>query len=157
MTRRYVYLAGPISGLTYDEATDWRENDTFCFDIECSGFTPLSPMRGKEQFRDAGRLASTFENDGAAVARDLYDIRRSDVVLVNLLHAKRVSIGTMCELGYAHALAKFIIVVMNPTVLKDNRGLEYKADALHDHLFVHELASQVVPTLDDALSVLERL
>lgn len=156
--RRYCYLAGPITGLTYDEATDWREK--IAFDVECAGFHPLSPMRGKERFKDYGKiLPGTFDEEQAAVQRDLYDIRRAHVVLINLLDAKRVSIGTMCELGYAHALGKFIIVAL-PKVetLTDNKGREYKHGYyVHEHLFVRELASQVVDSLDAALDTLERL
>lgn len=137
---RFVYLAGPITGQTFDEAADWRE--AFLDQLFSVGLMGLSPMRGLEKFRVPGPLPSTFDEGKAAMLRDLYDIRRSDAVVVNLLGAERVSVGTMCELGYAYALGKFIVVVMNDV------------NPWHDHLFVHEMASQVVPTLDDALDVL---
>lgn len=142
---RYVYLAGPITGRTFDEAIDWRRNfdaDVWGFD---SGWECLSPMRGKEAFRIRGPLPSTFDEGRAAVLRDLYDIRRCDAVLVNLVGADRVSIGSMCELGYANALGKFIIVARS------------HSDTVHEHVFVAELASQIVPTLANAIDVLAGL
>lgn len=138
-----VYLAGPITGCTYDGAVEWR--DELGWRGETSQWELVSPMRGKAVFAPAALdepLTSTFDDDGAAVARDLWDIRRADVVLVNLLGAERVSIGTMCELGYAHALGKLIVVVLED------------ADVIHDHLFVHTLASKVVDSLDDAITYL---
>ncbi len=149
---RCVYLAGPITGLTFTGACEWRDWVTVALRLESHRYPrtthlhPLSPMRDKDQFICDPRqvLPSTWDEGKAAVHRDLLDIRRSDAVLVNLLGASRVSLGTMCELGYAYAERKFILVVMEP-------------DNPHDHVFVTELASQIVPTLDDALRVLGAL
>ena len=41
-----VYLAGPITGLTYDGATDWRH--AVAADLNSVGIKGLSPMRGKD-------------------------------------------------------------------------------------------------------------
>src|SRR5260221_181803 len=41
-----VYLAGPITGLDYAGATDWRNEAKLQLALE--GITGLSPMRGKE-------------------------------------------------------------------------------------------------------------
>ncbi len=151
---RCVYLAGPITGLTFRGASRWRAEFTEALKRaneshrypRTTHLHPLSPMRDKDQFICDPRqvLPSTWDEGKAAVHRDLLDIRRSDAVLVNLLGASRVSLGTMCELGYAYAERKFILVVMEP-------------DNPHDHVFVTELASQIVPTLDDALRVLGAL
>jgi len=44
-TRPKVYLAGPIKGLTYTGATDWRdEAKDALYDIGIAGY---SPMRAK--------------------------------------------------------------------------------------------------------------
>lgn len=136
---RHVYLGGPITGLTYDGACAWRES------FVVVGWRCLSPMRDKESFRMPGPLPSTFDDDSAAVRRDLHDIRRADAVVVNLLDAAHVSIGSMCELGYARALDKYIIVV------RTGRSCP------HDHLFVSELASITVPSLAEARRLLEVL
>ncbi len=145
-TTRYVYAAGPITGNTFDEAVDWRARlATELWVRTARAWELLSPMRGKEAFRMKGPLPSTFDESKPAVQRDLYDIRRSDAVLVNLVGADRVSVGTMCELGYAHAKDKFIVVARS------------HSDRIHDHVFVQELASQVVPTLADAINVLAAL
>ncbi len=138
-----IYLAGPITGCTYSAADEWRTR----FIAEHYYWSCASPMRGKELFAPinlAEPLPSTFDDESAAVARDLWDIRRADVVLINLHGSERVSIGTMCELGYAHAQGKLIVVA---------RG----DDLLHDHLFVQTLASKIVDTLDDAVNYLKEL
>ena len=46
MAKPLVYLAGQISGLSYDGAVDWRKDAITRLDAE--GITGLSPMRGKE-------------------------------------------------------------------------------------------------------------
>jgi hypothetical protein len=45
-----VYLAGPISGLNYDGATEWRIG--FAGALAEVGIKGLSPMRAKEYLRD---------------------------------------------------------------------------------------------------------
>lgn len=169
---RAVYLAGPITGQTFNQATDWRSK--FQWDADRLGWQALSPMRGKDKFRMPGPLPSTFDEGKAAVLRDLHDIRRSEAVLINLEGAARVSIGTMAEMGYAHALNKFIIVVLDPPVKRvkavipdgwckskpEARFLDWKdvtETNPHDHVFVREMASQIVDSLDDALDVLGAL
>ena len=42
---KHIYLAGPIAGCTYAEATDWRDSVTAAFD---PGIKGISPMRMKE-------------------------------------------------------------------------------------------------------------
>ena len=43
MTRGLIYLAGPITGLSYGAATDWRFTASSI--LESVGITPLNPMR----------------------------------------------------------------------------------------------------------------
>jgi nucleoside 2-deoxyribosyltransferase len=145
-----VYLAGPITGATYEGATDWRED--LALNLP-RGTVGVSPMRGKEYLKKMeGGLPSVLK-DGtlpmssakAIFARDTFDIRRAEIVLANLTGAERVSVGTMVELGYAKALNKTIIIVM-----------EEKGN-VHDHPFVTEAASFVVRDLSEALRLIGSL
>lgn len=105
-----VYLAGPISGLTFDEAVEYRA------DLENAlpeGWEALSPMRDKDYV--GGVLTDTFDGGTAAVTRDLTDIGLlADAVLIDIRMADRVSVGTMAEMGYAFASGKPIVTLRRP-------------------------------------------
>lgn len=143
-----VYLAGPITGLTYEGCTDWRFKAIE--ELAKFGIKGLSPMRGKaflanlklisgtgEEYKDMGVLAT----QKSVCARDRMDCTTSDLILMNLLGAKAVSIGTMVELGWADGARRPVVLVIeegNP----------------HHHMFVRELAGFIVPTLEEALAVI---
>jgi nucleoside 2-deoxyribosyltransferase len=138
-----VYLAGPITGESYGGATDWRE--TVSMRLLQAGIVGLSPMRGKQYLQDVVDIADSYpahimSTEKAIVTRDTFDVQRCDAVLVNLLGAKRVSIGTMIEVGLAYAQRKPIVVVMEP-------------DNIHQHAFVRQMAGYVLDNLDDAVRV----
>lgn len=143
----FVYLAGPITGVSYGQATDWRET----FGLVCKNVHTVSPMRGKEYMRgqtmtdplvsgtvDPKRMMGIPQN---IFSRDVFDIRRSDAVVANFLDSTRVSIGTVFEIGLARALGKMIIVVMEP-------------GNIHEHTFIKEAANFVVTNLKDAEDIL---
>lgn len=138
-----VYLGGPITGLTYDDCTSWRDEVQPA--LEAEGIEVRNPMRDKEHFVIGnGPLPSRFDAESDAVQQDLNDIDEVDVILVNLIGATHVSIGSMCELGYAKARGKYIIVA-------------YEEGSIHDHLFVELLATDVVASLEDALDRLHEV
>lgn len=143
-----VYLAGPITGLTFGAAIAWRVEAATV--LEKNGHEVLSPMRGKDfilkRIGEAEVLGQTYEDAPLAsqrgiVARDHFDVSRADVVLFNLCGAERVSIGTMIEYGWASAFRKVIITAMG------------RAN-VHNHAFVRELSPYLVPTLPEALEVI---
>lgn len=144
-----VYLAGPITGLTFGAADDWRK---YAVDVLMShGIVGLSPMRGKafilKRIGEREVLGQTYEDaplstQRGIVARDRFDVARADVVLFNLVGAEKVSIGTMIEYGWASAHGKMIVTVME------------KTGNVHDHAFVRELSPYRVETLDEALDII---
>lgn len=145
-----VYLAGPIAGLTYDQAAKgWRKHvhdELAAYGIEC-----YSPMRGKEFLKDMGaRPLSTQSIDvhpmtssRGIVRRDMNDVRTCDLMLVNLLDAPSRSIGTMVEYGWASAWGKPIVTIKIP------KGCH------HDHLFVDELSMYQVDNVDAAIKLVK--
>lgn len=144
----YVYLAGPISGLSYGGATEWR--DVVCAGLR-SNLVPLCPMRGKDYLESEESIADDYadtllSSQRSITTRDRNDvIRLADALIVNLLGAEKVSIGTMIELGWADSKRVPIIVVM-----------EDKGNS-HDHSMVREIATHRVNNLNDAISIVNAL
>lgn len=153
-----VYLAGPITGKTYGTATDWRESVSVY--LSQFGIETLSPMRGKDFIlKQIGGteaiLNQTYESplskQKAIVARDRHDVMTADAVLFNLLPyavsvngCPQASIGTCVEFGWCDAFRKLAVVVLDETD-KQNP---------HSHAFLKEIASFMVPTLDEALEII---
>jgi hypothetical protein len=73
---------------------------------------------------------------------------------MNLTGTREVSIGSMVELGRATSKGKFVIVVLPTDELADKAGANRNP---HDHLFIHELASVVVDSIDDAVELVSTL
>ena len=143
-----VYLAGPISGLTYEESKDWR--DIAHHDLTSHGISAFCPMRGKESLRSEGILFGSYENDPmitarAIMTRDHFDCQRCDVVLCNLQGALRVSIGTTMEIAWAFAYRKPLVVIMEPE------------GNVHDHPMVTEALAYRVGDLGAALAIVKSI
>ena len=119
---KLVYLAGPISGLKFGECTEWR--NAVVHDLSQYGITGLSPMRGKEYLLsiakdeplgpdgDKYKIISPLSTNQGITTRDRWDCQRADVVLMNLVGAKQVSIGTCIEIGWADAARVPIVLAM---------------------------------------------
>lgn len=141
-----VYLAGPVTGLSYGQARyGWRAQFAHML---IPGIRVLSPMRHENAtFSEiAATDASNFKHKAKAIyQKDMLDIRRADVLFANLLNAGGVCAkGTLVEIGAAWAMGKFIVAAVEP-------------DSLHDYPFVTEPAGAVVATLEDAASVINSL
>lgn len=146
------YLVGPIRGLTYADATDWR--DFAIQQLTPMGYHCYSPMRGKAYLKDKGPLlgdnnTGAFEQFPMSSAkgifrRDILDVTRSDVTLANLVGAEAVSIGSVMEIMRAYDHEKYVLTVM-------------EEGNIHNHPFVVEASSLVVPTLEYALEVMQVL
>lgn len=138
-----VYLAGPITGLSFGEATDWREAAITRLGVH--GILGLSPLRAKDYLLAETTLADEYVDkvlscQKGITTRDRFDCQRADILLVNLAGAERVSIGTMIELGWADSVRVPIILVLEP-------------GSPHDHAMVREVAGWIVPNLQEALDV----
>lgn len=139
-----VYLAGPISGCTYNQCTDWRAY--FAERLEGLGVEALSPMRGKDYLNDGELIDGDYDdtilsNAQAILHRDFWDCCRSDVVFVNLLGATRVSIGTVMEIAFAHARQIPVVLLMEP-------------GNVHNHPMIQQAVAFKVATVEQALDTL---
>lgn len=143
-----VYVAGPITGLTYEGSVNWRE--IVVRELERDFITVYSPMRNlsflahMQQMPDAYE-ASYLSAAKGIVAQDRFDVIRADMVYANLLGAERVSIGTTIEMAWANAFNKPILVSMEP---EGNP---------HDHAFIKEIAGWVVPSIEEAVYTIRHL
>jgi nucleoside 2-deoxyribosyltransferase len=144
-----VYLAGPITGCSYNECTDWRQSIR---DAVGPHIQTFSPMRGKERLKEkeAGSVIKDHYTDSALTTvkgintRDHNDVKRADALFVNLLGAKRVSIGTVMEIAWARAYSKPIICIM-------------EEDNIHHHSMLNYSCGYIVDTLAEGVEILNVL
>lgn len=138
-----VYLAGPITGLTYEGASDWREWVAARFPAY---IVAVSPLRGKDYLPRGTALADHYEpalsTTKGITTRDRFDVMRADLILVNFLGATRVSIGTVMEIAWADMLRKPIVVAMEP-------------GNIHEHGMLKESSGFIVPSLEEAIEVIK--
>lgn len=147
-----VYLAGPITGLSYQGATDWRHHVRDLLDP--IGIRTYSPMRAKEYLATIGCISGTGEEyrhfgclslPRGVMTRDRFDATRCDVLLVNLLGAERVSIGTVMEIAWADAHRTPIVCAME------------QSGNPHEHMMVQEAIGFRVDSLSDAVDVIKAI
>lgn len=143
-----VYLAGPITGTTYGECTDWREIAYQVF--KSAGIEAYSPMRAKDYLLQETSVADSYEDtimssQRGIYARDFYDCRSKDALFVNLIGATRVSIGTVMEIAWAAAYQKPIVLVIE------------NENNIHEHSMIREACPLRVDNLNEGVDVMKAL
>jgi nucleoside 2-deoxyribosyltransferase len=144
-----VYLGGPITGLGYEEARNgWRPKFAGLLDIFIH---PLSPMRQEGHLAEIKEIsAHSYDHNQLSsakgiVAKDCLDIDRSAIVVFNFLGAKKVSAGSVWEMGYAKCAHKPIIIIMEP---EGNP---------HDHVFIVTSADFRCTSIEEAAGIVNSL
>jgi len=160
MSKPSIYLAGPITGLSYGKITEWRNDVTKAFapDIEC-----FSPLRGKDYLAQETSTKDQYNeyimsSQRGILARDHYDATKRDLLFVNLLHAQRVSIGTVMEIAWAHEARVPIILCMKATV--ETEGVHGDIEEIknpHDHSMIREACPLRVETIEEGIHVAKHL
>jgi nucleoside 2-deoxyribosyltransferase len=151
MTKLRVYLAGPIRGLNYNEATEWRERATT--ELALVGIEGMSPMRAKDYLKPLSNVggdkladqyaAFPLSTMKAIVTRDRKDCMRSDMVIMYLKGAKAVSIGSVMEVAWADAARVPVVLVM------ENEG------NVHEHGMIAETSGFRCETLEEAIHIVK--
>ena len=151
--KQRVYLAGPIRGLNYNEATEWR--DKAKASLADVGIEGMSPMRAKEYLKQelnvGGEKLADFYADyplstmKAIVCRDFNDCTKSDAVIMYLKGATTVSIGSIMEVAWAHAAKVPVILVME------------KTGNVNEHGMIRETCGIHVETLEEALHAVKAI
>ena len=151
MKNYLIYLAGPISGLNFEESTDWRQYVMDRLDPAIEG---LSPLRKKQYLKNQGDLIGSYEKwplstQRGIYARDRFDCHRADVVLVNLLDlatndngSQKVSIGTVMEIAWAAQNNTPVVLIM-------------EEGNIHHHPMLMEACPFVIDNLAEALELTE--
>ena len=132
-----------MSGLTPKEAMEWREAVTL--QLVEAGFEVADPLRGTEKLHSKRRKIMPTQypkdqpalSDKAFVLRDKFDVKRSDVLLVNLLGAKEKSIGTICEIAFNMVYGNLCVIAM-------------EEKNVHNHPFIRE-GGIIFGNLEDAV------
>lgn len=120
--KRTIYLAGPISGLTHDDARyGWRKDFEYLLTVQMGldHISCSSPMRGKEFLKDHGILSSgndypqhIMATSAGITTRDYNDVKMCDMMVACFLESNsRPSLGTAAEYGYCWALQKPILTI----------------------------------------------
>lgn len=133
-----IYLAGPISGCNNSEANDWRTRAMSR--LAKHGITGISPLRCEPLHGERYEYTHPDPRFGTAKAiasKNFLDVQMCDMTLCYL---PQLSLGTLLELGWAHALRK-------PTILVS------KEPKFVEHPVVIASSSWVVPTLDEGLDI----
>lgn len=138
-----AYLAGPITGLGFKESESWRDWFISKLPSEIQG---LSPLRGKTYLKDEKCIAASYPDialscDRGIMTRDYNDVKRADVLVVNLLGVSKVSIGTVMEIAWARAFQLPVIVIIE------------KEGNVHDHPMIRECCGFRVSTLEEAVNL----
>ena len=150
------YLAGPITGLTRDEAIDWRQKVIEKLPPEIQGYSPMRgksflshlgalPPHGYETMPDIGEIGRIMASQTGINRRDFNDVYTSDAVFVNFLGAEKVSIGTVMEIAWAYAFRKPCVVVMEP---EKNP---------HDHAMLRDSSTYITSTIENGIVLLKTL
>jgi nucleoside 2-deoxyribosyltransferase len=170
-----IYLAGPITGCDYNSARyGWRKDFAdilFQIQFERVGANPwlhcFSPMREKEFLEKDQCISGTadyeslhgFGTPHGILTRDHNDVRNCDAMIACFLGAKRVSVGTCVEFGFAHAYRKPLIMVMEDarSIAVEPHPIDGPGSTIiknpHDHVFLRACAGYVVPTLKHAAEI----
>lgn len=139
MRKKVVYLAGLMTGLTVEEAMQWRYDakrklrDSFkmfpsdyTFNTYVPEFDPELDETGKEIWN-----------------RDYYYVDNSDVLLVNFDYDnQRPYLGTSMEIARAFYQNKPIIIFSNQEWVHNNKTLNYHA-------------TKIVNTIDEAIKYIK--
>lgn len=125
-----VYLYGPITGLSFAGAQDWRT--WMRAELAPHGIDAVSPLRFKDYLANLEQISGhgrdylhmgVLSTPPAVIARDKFDVLRADMLVGNFLGADRVSIGSMFEQAWAHQKHTPIAAALEPS------------GNPHDHMF----------------------
>lgn len=142
-----VYAAGGITGLSWEEAVAWRRQMQDA--LSEYNIHIMNPLRGKDYLNNGKLLPHTqdeyvFSSAKAILYRDMFDVRRSDLVFVNFLGLSKVSIGTVMEVGGAWMANKPIVLAI------DEKNV-------HQHPMIEQSAGWTVNNIEDGIYVVKSI
>jgi len=122
-----IYCAGQMTGKTFTEINYYFSNVKR--ELELLKYEVLIPLVGTGH---------------AATKRAEWMVKTADLIFVNLTDTKRVSIGSVSELAWAHTYKKHSVLAM-------------EENNIHTHPFILEMADIRVFTYEEAINYLKYL
>lgn len=154
-----VYLAGPITGLTFSVANSWRQSIK---DASHPSIEFLNPLRfdrdDKEEFEHREVAFNGMKN---IVRRNYHDVQRSDMILAYFGECSpdNVSIGSVYELAWGYALRIPTVAVISgltdEVTMTEQRAMAQRPSTSYNHPYLKEAVDYLVPNLGDAIRVME--
>jgi nucleoside 2-deoxyribosyltransferase len=147
MGKPLVYLAGSITAATESQTRDWRAH---CQDGLAPEIEVLSPTRQQfeviDETTDLGceQRLRMMQHGRSTAMRDRFDVLRCDLIIVNVKHARRVSIGSVGEIFWADAYRKPVIMVR-------------EQNNIHTHAMLDALVGWIFEDLDEAIATARTL
>ena len=172
MSRPVVYVAGPMTGLEWDSANDWREKVRVALpDCEVR-----SPLRGKAWLQQESVIESSeypmpFGSKNAIIKRDHWDVQCADLVLANFEDTARVTIRDLLSQhgikgegipGLTDAMLNISQELTSTgTCFEMGWGYEFGTPIIaiipehniHRHAFIEAASLEIVKDLKTALSL----
>jgi len=146
--KKHVYLGGPIEGLIWEEAFEWREKaEIFLKDagIYCYNpriFVPDFFKEKKITLEAIARITDTFILDlkDQLYFHSKFELENCNIILFNLKHSEitPISIGTFWELGASSVESKLRLAFNMPQKFKRNpfisNSINLNFDSLEESL-----------------------
>jgi len=141
--QQVIYLCGPMTGLTPEQASAWREEATA--KLTPQGFICASPMRVEGKLLKPGQTMAGLEDtdepalQGPAIYwRDMYDLEQTNILFCNLNDVPLgPCIGSVYEIGFCDALRPRparIVVARKDSPFRRHPMITTKADAVFEEL-----------------------
>ena len=147
-----IYLAGPVTGLSFDRAASWRYDFVRYFRAISGRLDAVfrNPLRGKEDvLNGVDRMEDVYAHplmtEHAIMESSYQDVINSDYVVANFLGAEKVSIGTVMEIGWAFDNRVPVILIME------------KEGNVHDHSMIRMACAYRAESVMEAAKLLGHL
>lgn len=139
---RRIYLAGPMTGLTWDQANEWRLK--VAAELKPHGIECYSPMRWDHRLNS--NCIDYAHDIPEILRRDFYDVMQSDLIYADftVCSSDIVSFGTVSEVAWGYALRK-------PTVMVAPKS------SIYHHPWMLEMADYVRHTMEDGINTVRIL
>jgi len=113
-----IYLAGPITNMSYKEATTWREAVRPLISPEIAIYSPMRGCRYLEGMENIPAVQVqndqiTMSSNRGIMVRDMNDCLTSDALLIYYPENSPPSIGTAMEIAWAH-MKNIPVVAVGP-------------------------------------------
>ncbi|MGE0684245.1 MAG: hypothetical protein AB7P69_25475 [Candidatus Binatia bacterium] len=142
---KYVFLCGPITGRSPEEAMNWRKYVISRLPPQIRGIDPMRDTHNgvRHCAKSSELTVERLMHGKAVVSRDRFDVQRSHLLLANFLGADAVSIGAVGEIFWADLMRTPVMIVRE------------KSGNPHDHDMINEIASWIFHDLNVAIAKIE--